>query len=302
MSVPTKHIVSQAPVIAALGRSAALALAQRIEGPSGAPAVAPGPELRDRLPPRPPGLVRDAVRWAGGDPKSYGASLPSWFFPQWSFPLLTRTLEGLPYPMMRALNGGCTVHNVSPIPAREPMNITAQLVRIDDDGRRAILHQRLVTGTPSAPEAQIVEFQVIVPLGGGGGGGERKRRERPRVPTEVRELARWRLGSRAGLEFAVLTGDFNPIHWIAPAARAAGFRNTILHGFASLARAVEGLQRVLFAGDTRRLETISVRFVRPLVLPARVGLYVDGRGGVWVGDAPGGPAYMTGTFTQREHS
>ena len=42
---------------------------------------------------------------------------------------------------------------------------------------------------------------------------------------------------------------------------------------------------------------LDVRFVRPLILPAKVGLYVDGQGGVWVGDAPGGPAYMQGSYT-----
>lgn len=300
MPVPRKHIVSQVPVIAALGRSALFALAQRIEGVSSTPAVVPGPELRATLPPRPPELVRDAVRWAGGDPRAYGRSLPSWLFPQWSFPLLTRTLEGLPYPMMRALNGGCAVHNLKPIPAREPLELSAQLVRIDDDGRRAILHQRLVTGTKSAPEAQIVEFQVIIPLAKSSDG--KRPSERPRVPVDARELARWRLSASAGLDFAILTGDFNPIHWVRPAARAAGFRSTILHGFASLARAVEGLQKCVLSGDTERIEQIAVRFVRPLVLPARVGLYVDGRGGVTVGDAPGGPAYMTGNFTQRANS
>jgi hypothetical protein len=298
--VSRKHIVSQAPVIAALGRSALLALAQRIEGPPTGPAVAPGPELRATLPPRPPALVRDAVKWAGGDPRSYGDHLPTWLFPQWSFPLLTRTLEGLPYPLMRALNGGCTVHNRAPIPASAPLVVSAQLVRVDDDGRRAILHQRLVTGTAQVPEAQVVEFQVIVPLAKSRDG--KRPADRPRVPADSRELARWRLSAKAGLEFAILTGDFNPIHWVRPAARAAGFRSTILHGFASLARAVEGLQKSVFAGDTARIADISVRFVRPLVLPARVGLYTDGRGGLSVGDAPGGPAYMTGTFTTREPS
>lgn len=299
MSVSRKHIISQGPVIAALGRSALFALAQRIEGVSRTPAVVPGPELRATLAPRPPELVRDAVLWAGGDPRAYKSSLPAWFFPQWSFPLLARTLEGLPYPMMRALNGGCTVRNLKPIPAGEPLELSAQLVRIDDDGRRAILHQRLVTGTKRAPEAQIVEFQVIIPLAKAGEG--KRSIELARVPVDARELARWRLSGRAGLEFAILTGDFNPIHWVRPAARAAGFRSTILHGFASLARTVEGLHKHVFAGDIEQIEQIAVRFVRPLVLPARVGLYVDGRGGVTVGDAPGGPAYMTGTFTQRVH-
>jgi hypothetical protein len=114
----------------------------------------------------------------------------------------------------------------------------------------------------------------------------------------VKELARWNLGTHVGLEFAKLTGDFNPIHWIPPAARANGFRNVINHGFSTMARAIEGLNRSLFSGDVSRLEAIDVKFTKPLVLPAKVGLYIDDDR-VFVGDAPGGPAYLVGTYSVR---
>ena len=62
-----------------------------------------------------------------------------------------------------------------------------------------------------------------------------------------------------------------------------------------MARAIEGLGRALYAGDTRRITRFDCRFTRPLVLPARVGLYASGRE-VYVGDAPDGPAYLVGSF------
>jgi acyl dehydratase len=76
-----------------------------------------------------------------------------------------------------------------------------------------------------------------------------------------------------------------------------GFRGTILHGFATMARAIEGLVRARFAGDPARLRTFDGRFTKPLLLPARVGLYARGAD-VWVADAPGGPAYLAATPTQ----
>ena len=57
-------------------------------------------------------------------------------------------------------------------------------------------------------------------------------------------LERW-VESRAGLEFAFLTGDFNPVHWVRRYARAAGFASPILHGFAMMARTMESLGRTL---------------------------------------------------------
>jgi hypothetical protein len=74
-----------------------------------------------------------------------------------------------------------------------------------------------------------------------------------------------------------------------------GFRSVILHGFGSLSWAFEGLVRGLYSGDVGKITEIDANFVRPLVLPAKIGLYVWGDGQVGLGDAPGGPAYMLGS-------
>jgi acyl dehydratase len=314
MAVANKHILHQLPVLRAFGRTAILAALNRVRPHEpGATVEVPGPELRERLEPRPLDLVRDYVRHVGGAPSAYDKTLPPHMFTQWAFPLATRTLQGLPYSLAAGLNAGCRLELRAPLPNDEPLDVRARLESIDDDGRRALLTTRVVTGTASAPEALIADMRILVKLapkndqaaGPAGNGARRARskepaKERPRVPDDARELARWRLGSGAGLDFAKLTGDFNPVHWIPPYARAMGFRNTILHGFSTLARAIEGLNQTLFSGATP-IRRVDVRFTRPLVLPARVGLYIDGRGGLSVGDAPGGPAYMTGVYEIATH-
>ena len=157
-----------------------------------------------------------------------------------------------------------------------------------------------MTGTSAAPESVIGHLYAIVPLGGSkqkgqNGAGKPPRKAAPRVPSDVREIAYWRIGADAGLGFAMLTGDFNPVHWVTPYARASGFRNRILHGFSTMARAIEGLNRSLFSGDARKIVVFDCKFIRPLVLPAAVGLFIRDNE-VYVGDAPGGPAYLIGSF------
>ncbi|TNF34844.1 MAG: hypothetical protein EP329_06835 [Deltaproteobacteria bacterium] len=295
MATSFTHIRHQGPVLRALGRTAVEALRQRVGRPSPDQGI-PGPELHETLPPRPADLVRAYVRAVGGEPDAYRDTVPAHFFSQWTFPLLSKTLVGLPYPLARVLNGGCHLVVNGPIPAGEPLEVTAQLTDIDDDGQRAILHQRVVTGPRSQPDALVVDFHPIVPLGKKGGD---KKKVKPTVPEGARELERWRLVRRDALDFAILTGDFNPIHWIPLAARAAGFKSTILHGFATMAFAVEGMTRHLWDGDPSRLAELKVRFRRPLTLPREVGTYVDDVGRVFVGDAPGGPVYLSGTFRTR---
>ncbi|HJL18370.1 MAG TPA: MaoC/PaaZ C-terminal domain-containing protein [Sandaracinaceae bacterium LLY-WYZ-13_1] len=304
MSVSTKFVLEQGPALKGMGETALGALKQRLgmaPAPAGEPCV-PGPEVRATYPPPSPALVRAYVKHVGGDPGSYKRRVPAHLFPQWGFGLTGKTLEGLPYPMLAAMNGGCKLVQNGPLPLNEPLEVSARLESIDDDGRRAILEQRIVTSTRSAPEAVVAHLYIFVPLGskkkdGADGKAEKakKKKDKPRVPAEARELAYWRLRADAGLDFAKLTGDFNPVHWVPAYARAFGFRNTILHGFGTMARAIEGMNRALFVGDVDALKEIHVRFTRPLVLPARVGLYVHDHE-VFVGDAPGGPAYLTGTF------
>jgi hypothetical protein len=185
----------------------------------------------------------------------------------------------------------------APLALGESFELDMQLVDIDDNGRRAVIHQRAITSTSAHPDAVVADMYLIIPLGGGDKPAKRKD-DRPRVPVMARELARWKLGTDIGLEFAKLTGDFNPIHWIPAAARANGFRNVINHGFSTMARAIEGLNRSLFSGEVSRLEAIDLKFTKPLVLPAKVGLYIEDHS-VFVGDAPGGPAYLVGTYSVR---
>ncbi len=304
MAVSNRHIFEQGATISALGRVAFSAIEQQLSGdkPSHKPEV-PGPTIEATYPPRSAELVRDYIRHVGGDPGAYKGTLPAHLFPQWGFGLGGQALRGLPYPLARVLNGGCNMEIRGPIPAGEPLHVTARLESIDDDGRRAVLQQRVVTSTPSSPEALIADMFAIVPLGGGkkdngtsnGGAKKPAKKEGARVPDDARELAYFKLSANAGLDFAKLTGDFNPVHWIPGYARAFGFPNVILHGFGTMARAIEGINRGLFAGDVTRIKKWSCRFTKPLVLPARAGLYVKGND-VFVGVAAGGPAYLVGNF------
>jgi acyl dehydratase len=120
----------------------------------------------------------------------------------------------------------------------------------------------------------------------------------------VRELVRVHFGPRAGLAYAFLSGDFNPVHWARAYARVAGFPTPILHGFALLARTMECLARALFAGATDRLRVIDVKFKRPLVLGegVEVGVFLDeARSDLfYVTDAPGVRPYLAGSFEVRD--
>jgi hypothetical protein len=297
MQVSSRYVLRQGPMLATLGKTAARALTQRLHTGKTALLTTPGPEIKRSFAPLSSDLLDAYVAFVGGDPRAYRGIVPPHFFPHWAMPVAAETLRSVPYPLLRVLNAGCRMQVRALMPRGEALHVRAQLASIEDDGKRAILTQRVVTGTDSVPDAMITELYAFVPLveavAARGNGADK--REKPRVPMGSREISFFSLPSSAGLSFAKLTGDFNPLHWLPAYAKAAGFRSVILHGFGTLARAYEGLTRGLLAGDVRKLKLLDVKFTRPLVLPHDVGVYVRQRE-VFVGDAVDGPAYMSGRF------
>ncbi|HEY8927021.1 MAG TPA: MaoC family dehydratase [Polyangia bacterium] len=265
----------------------------------------PGPELVERVRAPSPALVRAYCRHlqiAADGPRD-APLVPPHLFPQWTFPLAARALRPLHCPLARVLNAGCRLQVNARIPASAPLTVRAQLLNVEDDGQRALLHERITTDTPDAPGALVADLYAVAPTG-----AARRRDARPassaadaaRVPFSARELGRLRFGPRAGLAYACLSGDFNPVHWARAYARAAGFPTPILHGFALMARAMECLGRAAFGGATERLRLVDVRFKRPLVLGRgiEVGVYRDDTDPrvFYVADAPGVRPYLTGSM------
>ncbi len=307
MPVPSRFIFHQSSGLTALGRiAAASATAPLRRFLSDDPDLHESGEFSKTLSPPSRDLVRRYVEHLGGNPDRYEETAPPHLFSQWTFDLLAKTLSHLPLPLHEMVNGGCRLIAEAPLPLDTDWRASARLVDIDESPRRIRLHHRIHTGPrhrPKAIEAHMFNVLVLPASSDAGPGHEEEDSDpgdAPIVDSTLEEAERWQLDASAGLDFAKLTGDFNPIHWLAPAARAAGFSNTILHGFSTMSRAWEGLEANRL-DDDRRIRTLDVRFTRPLVLPAEVGLYV-GEGdaseprAVAVGDEPETEAYMIGEY------
>ncbi len=246
-------------------------------------------------------LIDDFVRFSGGDPSNYQGVVPPHLFCQWSLPAMLTVASGLPYPATKVINAGCQLRISSPIPRGERLTVAARLASVQVEERRVRL--AIDVNTQHAGTALLeAQLRVVVPLPAKQSRTPLKQSRTPSpkkqpelVPAGARELLYRQLSHGAGADFARLTGDFNPIHWLTPYAKAVGFRHVILHGFASFSLTFEALVRHLFSGDARRVTRLEARFVRPLVLPARVGVYVlDDR--VVLGDAFGGAVYLSGSY------
>lgn len=123
----------------------------------------------------------------------------------------------------------------------------------------------------------------------GDSGGERPSFTPP-VPT-----GEWRLGADVGRRYAAVSGDRNPIHTSAVAAKVFGFPRAIAHGMYTAARALAAVGPA--RGDAYRWD---VEFARPVLLPSTVAVRVaaDGDGFAYAGwDPRKGTPHLTGRVT-----
>jgi len=76
--------------------------------------------------------------------------------------------------------------------------------------------------------------------------------------------------------YASVGGDHNPIHTNPIAAKLFGFPTVIAHGMFSAAAVLANIE-----GQLPEAVKYSVRFAKPVVLPAQAGLYVDRNSDGW---------------------
>ena len=94
--------------------------------------------------------------------------------------------------------------------------------------------------------------------------------------------------------YAAVGGDHNPIHTSSVGAKLFGFPTTIAHGMFSAAAVLANLEASL-----PDAVTYSVRFGKPVLLPASAGLYVDQVQDGWdlsLRNISKGYPYLTGTL------
>lgn len=94
--------------------------------------------------------------------------------------------------------------------------------------------------------------------------------------------------------YASVGGDHNPIHTSSVGAKLFGFPTAIAHGMFSAAAVLANLEASL-----PDAVTYSVRFGKPLLLPASAGLYVDQGQNGWdisLRNIAKGYPYLTGTL------
>ena len=163
-----------------------------------------------------------------------------------------------PYPLLKVLNQGLKLTVFNSIHPNQPFSIRGQLINASDDGYRAKIHSHVVLSNDNGEKIMTLDAYAAVML-------KSRPQNAVKKPTEVIEwqtIDSWQMPERAGMEFFLLTGDFNPIHTVPWFARRTRFAGCIMHGYGAFSKIYAAIEN-----QGIRIQEIETRFIKPVPLP-----------------------------------
>jgi acyl dehydratase len=225
-------------------------------------------------------------------------ALPSTYLHVLAFPLQVMLMARRDFPL--ALPG--LVHVAGTLVQRRPVDagerldlrVRAERLRAHARGRQVdLLTTASVDGDVVWTGSSTYLARGAVEIGDGAAAGLTADAipadgELPTVDAAAAPAARWRVPADTGRRYAAVSGDVNPIHLAAPAARAFGFPRALAHGMWTAARCLAALDAL-----TPNAHEVRLGFRRPVLLPSTVELRTRRQDDGWV--------FAVGSASGREH-
>ncbi|MCE2747129.1 MAG: MaoC family dehydratase [Burkholderiales bacterium] len=208
-------------------------------------------------------LIDQYAAWAGAPATRYRQEMPAHFCSHWAMPMLARLGSLAPYNLLSLLNQGLRMQVHKPLKRNEAIGLRGSLVDVSEQGGKVRIHTRVQASNPAGELAMVIDSYSTVPQGTSQGKTPANSNTAKRNEYEFTTVGNWNAEENDGLAFAMLTGDFNPIHTIKAVGKRTRFKSCILHGFGQLARTLEVLHNAgLSVAD------LDVRWIKPLPLPS----------------------------------
>ena len=177
---------------------------------------------------------------------------------QWGLPIAAQLLLQTPFNLIRVLNQGLTLHINGALPRNQPLHCFGQIQSLVETKHRTRVSVLLQTGTKEQPDLVEAVLHVVFVHHKD---ATRKKSASAAQHVHWEPKGSWSALEHDGWRFALLTGDFNPIHWLSLAGRLSTLQQKMLHGFGTFARTFEQL------GNTP-VRQIDLRFLHPVPLPS----------------------------------
>lgn len=202
-------------------------------------------------------LVNHYVAWSGAPSSRYAHHVPPHMVSQWGLPVAIELLLLTKYQLASVINQGVSLKVYGDIPRHEELLVQANIHSIQESEGIARVAVKIITGTVVQPELVevILHMAFLLP------GFKKSKKTKSEDLLHWKTVGNWKASQHDGFKFALLTGDFNPIHWIALAGKLSAFQHKVLHGYGMLVRTYELLPMTI--------NQLDVRFLKPVLLPSK---------------------------------
>ncbi len=198
----------------------------------------------------------------------FGDTLPVTYPFTLVFPTVMRLLTSreFPFPAIGSVHTDNVIEQLRPISVSEPLDLKVHAgnLRPHAKGTQVDFVSEVSVGRELVWR-QVSSFLKMHPTGAPKEPKAAFEEEVPPPPTRT-----LRVDQKIISRYAAVSGDRNPIHVSSLGAKAFGFPGAIAHGMWSAAAVLAPLE-----GRLPGSVTYSVRFGKPIVLPATVNLYAD---------------------------
>ncbi|QHE70723.1 Acyl dehydratase [Rhodococcus sp. WAY2] len=205
----------------------------------------------------------------------FGDTLPLTYPFTLVFPIVMKLMvsDGFPFPAIGSVHAENVIEQFRPISVSEPLDVSVHAENLREHRKGLLIdvvseirvgRELVWRQTSSFLRQQKTSLS-------GQPGPEPKPEEVP--PPPLRTL---RVDQKTISKYAGVSGDRNPIHVSTLGAKAFGFPKTIAHGMWSAAAVLGSVE-----GRIPEAVTYSVRFGKPILLPATLNVYADHTGEGW---------------------
>lgn len=193
-----------------------------------------------------------------------GSTVPSayWYIRLFSLQNLLLAHPDAPFPMPGMVHLSCEIKQYDTIYPSDKLDATCQFGRLIQHDKGTAIE---VIATLKRNDKVVWEERNINLYLGKKGLGEAVEPSPSIDITEAEKSYPWSLGANLGIEYAKVSGDFNPIHLHTIGAKLLGFPKHLIHGWYSLSRAIAPIQSSL-----KGPHELFVSFKKPLFLPGKV--------------------------------
>lgn len=201
-----------------------------------------------------------------------GREAPITFPHMLAFPLHTRVMarDDFPFPLMGAIHLENTIEMHAPIGIGDALGIEVRPTALFRHGKGQVVELTTRAERDGACVWQSRSLYLFREAAQAVGSAY----EAARIEDaqSMQEQGAWALPVSIGRRYAMVSGDWNPIHISRPTARMFGLRKSIAHGMLLKARAIAAV-----SSASERIASVTVAFRTPAFLPGGARVFA-GRG------------------------